>query len=739
MLECSAYEDLAPHEVVHHYPEIAVMKPLIIDFETRSRINLPRQGTTVYVRDTSTRVLCIGYQWEGKTVVIPWHQPHKNDPHRKVRPGIAIRTIPKAILVAVADPNTVIVAHNALFERAIWSHVLGWTEIDPSRWRCTANLAGLYNLPQALGNLAAYMFPKREEAQKDKRGQQLINLLSKPKSDGTFRTDINLLHEMYGYCAQDVKVTAKIFSLLPEPTPGEMRIQRADILANEIGYAVDRPFCQKAMILDNRLQDKVIRDHQELTGLRPTQTVKLQIWLKDRGCDLPDMTRQTVERVLSTTESLPPLIRSVLELRVAGARGSTQKFESLLRQSSPEFPRITHHTRYAAGNTCRWIARGAQIHNFRSRNLISYDLPGIKKEVMTDTLPRDVDVRNYIGGAVRAAIISEFPTSLALGDYSGMENRMLMFLSGEERQLDLIRSGLDVYRDLATRVFGISDPARIDPWQRQICKHMVLGLGFGMGYVVFFVNLKYKFQVDLTWEICSAIVDEDELNRQTTDLINRVKTETDYRVYLMKEVALDHQPLNRKTMYGLATTRYLVDLFRNDFDSMTGWWSDMDAGFKELMDSSPGSSIRFDPAGAMYRTKKAIVFVLPSGRPMYYWHPRMAKSRDPITRAPTRELVYDQATGGDMKTLKGYGARFGANFVQAISRDIMAYAFADLSDSSDYTPIVTVHDEIISETLNQDPSIYESLILESAQARSWSRDIPLKVDVDLSPCWLSKG
>ena len=698
------------------------MRPLIIDFETRSRVDLTQCGTSVYVRDPSTQVLCIGYQFEGQTHVTPL---------------LRRSAMPLRVRRALAQDDVILVAHSALFERAVWTHVLAWPEEPPERWYCTSNLAGLYNLPQALGTLTQYLWPNDEAAQKDKRGRQLINLLSKPNRSGGFNEDPNLLDEMYAYCAQDVKVTAKIHTLLPPAIPGERRIQIADIMANERGYQVDREFCEAAKTVDQKLQGKVIDDCVGLTGLRPTQTTKLRVWLAERGCELPDMSRQTIEARLRTDELLP-LIRQVLELRIAGARGSTQKFQSLLRQSTPDFPRITHHTKYAAGNTARWIARGAQIHNFRSRNLISYDLLRVKREVMTDTLPKDVDIRNYVGGAVRAAIVAAPGKHLALGDYSGMENRMLMYLSGEARQLGLIRNGLDVYRDLATRVFGIPNPAAIDPWQRQICKHMVLGLGFGMGALAFFVNLKFKFQVDLNRSICHAIVGS-ELNELTEKYIARLKDNPRLLRHTCEMVCLDNLPLTRQAVMGLVTTTYLVQLFRRDFSAMSEWWRTLDLSFRELMDSPSGTTIPLDPACHMHRRKTAIIFELPSGRPMYYWRPRFRGTRDAITDEWVSELVYDQATGGSMKTLKGYGARFGANLVQGLSRDIMADAFADLAEHPDYDPVVTVHDEVISETENDDPKVYEQAILDSAAARAWVRPIPLKVDADISPCWLSKG
>ena len=702
------------------------MIPIILDFETRSTIDLTQRGTMVYARDQTTEVICLGYQIGlGGTTYVKRYLDN-------------IWAPPVRLAQALWHPDTILVAHNALFERAIWEHVMGWPPEPPERWFCTSNLAGLYNLPQSLGELTLYLWPEEREAQKDIEGKRLIHQLSKPMAHtGFYNTDPDLLSQLYAYCAQDVKVTAKVWAKLPPASTSEREIQVADIRANERGYQVDRDFCEKAAQIDDALQQDVIQECIKRTGLRPTQTAKLKSWLADRNCILPDMSRQTIEQALLAYPDWPQSIRRVLELRIAGSRGSTQKFNSLLRHCTPEYPRVTHHTRYAAGNTGRWIARGAQIHNFRSRNLLSYDLPGIKHQVLTDTLPKDVDIRNYVGGAIRAAIIAQPGYHLALGDYSGMENRMLMYLAGEERQLDLIRKGMDVYRDLATRVFGIPEED-VNPWQRQICKHMVLGLGFGMGPTAFFTNLKFKFQVDLNREICQAIVGP-ELVELTHTYHQRLAENPRLRDRIIESVCLDNQPLTGKILMGLVTTTHLVKVFRQGFADLMVWWKTLESTVKDLLESPPGTTIDLGRSGHCRKTRQAVVFELPSGRPMYYWQPRYRRSQDPVTGETRQELIYQQATGGQVKTLHGYGARFGANLVQGQSRDIMALAFRDLDRSSDYYPVVTVHDEIISETRCIQPELYETEIMRSAQAHDWIRPVPLKVDADISPCWLSKG
>lgn len=686
-------------------------------------MSLPRRGTGVYVRDPSTSVLCLGYHWAPAGGV--YVTPHPRRP-------------PARIQDALNDPSVPIVAHNALFERAIWTHVLGWDEVAAERWICTSNLAGLYNLPQSLGALTEYLFPTTTDKQKDKHGLQLIQKLSRPNPrTGEFNNDPALLQDLYAYCAQDVRVTERVYRLLPKAPLIEKQIQLADVKANEIGYHVDREFCRRAAALDERIQKSVVQECMDLTGFRPTQTQKLKDWLEEHGCTLPDMSRQTITTRLDDPK-LPALLRAVLKLRIAGARGSAQKYESLLRHCTDDFPRVTHHTRYAAGNTGRWIARGAQIHNFRSRNLISYDLEKIKTEVLTNTVPSDVDIRNYVGGAVRASIIAAPGKYLALGDYSGMENRMLMYLAGEEQQLENLRQGIDVYRDLATKIFNISNPADVDPWQRQISKHCVLGLGFGMGYIRFYMQLKHHFLVDLNPDICRLVVG-DTLESRTDALIDELRDNHHLRVHVRDLVCFDGRPWTRDIIYGLVTTQHLVDVFRTSFPNIATWWYILENRFHELLDCSVGSSRDLGVAGKMHRQKNAIVFELPSGRPMYYWRPKMRKVFNPYIGEQRPALFVDQATGGQMHNIRAYGARWGANLVQGISRDVMAAAFVDLSRTETWTPIATVHDEIISETEHDDADAYASQIRSSAQQRSWSRPIPLDVDADISTAWIAKG
>lgn len=93
-------------------------KSVVIDIETRSRLDLRRVGAARYAADPSTDVWCVAFVIDDGSVQL-W------------LPG---SPVPAAIIEAAADPEYLFVAHNAAFERAIWRDILtpryGWPVIQ---------------------------------------------------------------------------------------------------------------------------------------------------------------------------------------------------------------------------------------------------------------------------------------------------------------------------------------------------------------------------------------------------------------------------------------------------------------------------------------------------------------------------------------------------------------------------------------------------------------------------------
>jgi hypothetical protein len=166
-------EPLAP--APHALPELAharntrVPHILHFDFETRSATDLTAVGVHRYAADASTEVLCCAYAVDDEPTQL-WV---RGDP------------VPSEFVEAASNPNWLVIAHNAAFERAITRHILkprfGWPEIPIERWRCSMAMARAAALPGSLEKAAAALGLPVE---KDKAGQKVMRQIAKSLPDG---------------------------------------------------------------------------------------------------------------------------------------------------------------------------------------------------------------------------------------------------------------------------------------------------------------------------------------------------------------------------------------------------------------------------------------------------------------------------------------------------------------------------------------------------------------------------
>jgi DNA polymerase I-like protein with 3'-5' exonuclease and polymerase domains len=75
---------------------------------------------------------------------------------------------------------------------------------------------------------------------------------------------------------------------------------------------------------------------------------------------------------------------------------------------------------------------------------------------------------------------SLFQGRLIVGDYSQLEPRLMAHFSEDPFLLDVYRTGKDIYREVAARIFGVS-PEDVSDDQRGIAKTLVLAMGYGAG------------------------------------------------------------------------------------------------------------------------------------------------------------------------------------------------------------------------------------------------------------------
>ena len=98
----------------------------------------------------------------------------------------------------------------------------------------------------------------------------------------------------------------------------------------------------------------------------------------------------------------------------------------------------------------------------------------------TDPNLQNIPVRTEEGRRIRACFIAEKPyAALLTADYSQIEMRIMAHLSKDEGLIAAFKSGEDLHKTVASKVFGVK-PDDVDPEMRRQIKAMSYGLAYGL-------------------------------------------------------------------------------------------------------------------------------------------------------------------------------------------------------------------------------------------------------------------
>lgn len=93
---------------------------------------------------------------------------------------------------------------------------------------------------------------------------------------------------------------------------------------------------------------------------------------------------------------------------------------------------------------------------------------------------QNIPIKTDLGRAIRHAFVPSEDMQLVSFDYSQIELRIAAFLSGDEALSEIFRSGRDVHREVAARVFHVKD-SEVSYEQRRRAKVINFGILYGMG------------------------------------------------------------------------------------------------------------------------------------------------------------------------------------------------------------------------------------------------------------------
>jgi DNA polymerase len=493
-----------------------VLKILFLDTETRARLDIS-VGTDRYTRAAECRIVTYTFVTGPAKIWLPYCQP-----------------IPQDLKDALDDPEFLILAHNAAFDRLILARALKL--VTPiSRWRCTMAAASAHGLPGSLEALGRVCMLTEDEG-KLTEDKGLIHTFCVPQpATGEFIEPEDKPEEWARFCAyaiRDTEALRAIFNRMPAVNYAgvNLRSWMLDQLVNERGFGFDRALATAASDFLDRAREasrKVMRENTENQIGSATQAKRLLAYIRNRyDIDIESLRAGDVRDYLES-DDLDPILRTVLEERLEAGKSAGTKFKRGLVLAGPE-DRIRHWCRWSgAGRTGRHAARGYQPHNMARPSITVRRPPGHKRAGRIELDPvkastiDDVIIPGIYSGealnnplvyggpfeavaiAVRHGIIAAQGNELVVADFKNIESVITPWVAGEQSVLDAFRDLFDNPKD-KSRTRTASSPARcsvkppeeVNESERQMGKVCILAFGFGGG-VAALVNMAIAYQMDL--------------------------------------------------------------------------------------------------------------------------------------------------------------------------------------------------------------------------------------------------
>ena len=649
------------------------MESLSIDLETYSDIDLKKCGVYKYAESPNFEILLFAYSVDnGPVQVIDLAQGED---------------IPTEILAALTDETITKWAYNASFERiclSVWlrrNHpeyfqsysILEDTVgdyLDPSAWKCSRIWGAYMGLPLSLEGIGAVL---KLSDQKMKEGKDLIKYFCVPckatkvnggrtrnlPSDAPDKWDV-----FKSYNKRDVEVELAIKEKLSKfPVPEFIWDEyHLDQEINDRGIGVDMQLVENAIDIDSKTKDYLMSRLVTLTGLEnPNSVQQMKTWLSDYGIETESLDKKAVKELLSDADKK---VSEVLECRQQLAKSSVKKYTAMQNMACDDNRARGCFMFYGANRSGRWAGRGIQLQNLPQNHMSDLEeARNLVRDGNFEALELLYDnVPGVLSELIRTAFVPKPGYKYIVADFSAIEARVLSFLAGEQWRIDVFKEGKDIYCASASQMFKVPvEKHGVNSHLRQKGKIAELALGYG-GSVGALTSMG-AIEMGLA---------EEEL-----------------------------QPL--------------VNAWRDSNQNITNLWWSVDSAVKQAVIYKSAAETH----GLKFYYKSGMLFIdLPSGRKLCYVKPRMG-----VNQFGSDSVTYEGINNNKWTRIESYGPKFVENIVQAISRDILAYAMRTLSHCF---ICGHVHDELIIEC-SKDVSL-EAICEQMGRTPPWIKGLLLRAD-----------
>ena len=553
----------------------------------------------------------------------------------------------------------VVCAHNASFDGLIWKRLerdgVVPKDCKPRRWVCTADLAAYLRVRRNLQSVAKELYG--EEISKQERSDAEGKTADDMKADGTWDAMVKYgLHDAL-WCYRVARDHLKDWPAVDQFISEQNREE------SWRGFSVDVEAIRGDSGALESLKTKVFQYRKDIpwypdeSELSP---IALRKQAREEGIKVPASLAKSddaAQKFFAEYSAKVPWVAAVRNFRQANMM--LKKVETLDRGTRDDgtFP---YTSVYYGANTGRFTAGTGGNNEDSGGKFNLFNLP-----------------RGELQGVdLRGLIVPRKGFKFFVGDYSQIEFRLLLWRSGDEETLSMIRDqGYHPYEAMAETVLDVPDAKGLkkkDAKLYSMSKGFSLGCGYQMGGPRFFVQAP----------ILTANDEHPELVYRPT----------------------------------LAEAAAAVALFREKKPKIVNYWHRHQTFLlSSVYNGDPTHSVE-----------------LASGRWLTYFDPTFALTVDEKTGRERKEIVVRQIRGEPHKRI--YGGKLTENEMQATGYDILRDAWAAIADrcreKDDGSRVVwTLYDEFVAEvpekTAEEDGAELAHLMVSSSP---WTKGLPLDAD-----------
>jgi DNA polymerase len=685
--------------------------PIFLDFETRSHAPI-KIGGRRYAADPSTQIISCVFSLDNRIIIwtpgrfspsISW--PAEYGPERPIETHCG-NALPQYIADAIGEGH-LLCGHNSTgFERWIWR---ARRLPEPIRWIDTIPLARAAGCPASLDGAASWLLDKR----KDAAGEALIKKYCSPygKAKKYREPSEPDWQALIRYNLIDVLLLEQLYDRLRHYDQ-EPELLIVDQRINDRGVRVDTLLAQRILELADLETARLAADAERRTNgtVKATDLGRVAFlteWLQSRGITLDQKTAKgstKLDKAIADTilgDSPPEDVRAVLEARRATARTTVGKLSGALADVDGDC-RLRHQFSYHNAHTGRWSSRGVQLQNLPKPK------PAANVEALLEAHDADsfraalngLSFADGLSALIRPTFVAAPGHVLIIADYASIEARGLAWCADEQWIVDKYRAGEDLYCVMAAKIFG-RPITKADKREREIGKVTILASGYGIGDRGFDRYCEHN-KIDLD----AAGLDAKQVIEAYRSSVPKIAGQL------------------------------------GEWGRFGGLWKDVERAAKGVISDQAGElSVGKCRIGKKHGN---LIITLPSGRPLFYRHPRLEKRPQPWGGTGT-SIVYDAPgrEGTDARRRAAgrhgygvaehtYGGKLVENIIQAICRDLLAASLIECERAR--LPVVMhAHDEIVVEV----PADRAEDALRQVEAimrkpPAWADGFPVEVEGYLS-------